>query len=146
MLDSTRRLLEEWGADLVADVLAALASGNNVASGTLYNSLRHEVRESIDELAVAVVEEDYGKFLDKGRRPGKQPPLDRIREWCRLRGIPERAAYPIARKIGRFGTRPTNYFSGPLSVRLALLDQELPVALRDDILAMVVELAASSNE
>ncbi len=145
MLDNARRLLDEWGADLVADVLAALASGNNVASGRLYNSLRHEVRESIDELAVAVVEEDYGKFLDKGRRPGKQPPLDRIREWCRLRGIPERAAYPIARKIGRFGTRPTNYFSGPLSVRLALLDQELPVALRDDILAMVAELAASNE-
>lgn len=145
MLDNARRLLDEWGADLVADVLAALASGNNVASGRLYGSLRHEVRESIDELAVAVVEEDYGKFLDKGRRPGKQPPLDRIREWCRLRGIPERAAYPIARKIGRFGTRPTNYFSGPLSVRLALLDQELPVALRDDILAMVAELAASNE-
>lgn len=141
MLDSTRRLIDEWGEELVADVLAALSDGGRIASGRLYLSLRREVRESLDEIETLVLEEDYGKYLDKGRGPGRQPPLERIREWCRIRGIPERAAWPIARRIGQLGTRPTNYFSGPLAVRLAILDRELPSALRDDLVAQIRALA-----
>jgi hypothetical protein len=51
----------------------------------------------------------YGKFVDEGRRPGKMPPVKDIMEWTRLKGIPESAAYPIARKIGEKGTKGINF-------------------------------------
>jgi fructose-1,6-bisphosphatase/inositol monophosphatase family enzyme len=43
------------------------------------------------------------QYVEQGRSPGKQPPLNRIMEWCVARGIPKEAAFPIARKIGQFG-------------------------------------------
>lgn len=143
---NTLKLLNEWGADLVADVLAALASKNKIASGRLYKSLRLEVQDSLDELSLLVYEEDYGKYVDAGRGPGKMPPLEAIREWTRLKGIPERAAWPIARKIARVGTRPSNYFSVPLSVRLALLRQDLPKAFQEDLALRIREIAEEANK
>ena len=43
------------------------------------------------------------QYVEQGREPGKQPPLNRIIEWCVARGIPKEAAFPIARKIGQVG-------------------------------------------
>lgn len=146
MTDNARKLIEQWGQDLVADVLAALESHDKVATGRLYLSVRHEVVEALDELRVLVYEEDYGKHVDSGRAPGGMPPLDRIREWCRVRGIPARAAWPIARRIARIGTQPTNYFRAPLSVRLALLREELPPALAEDMRGRLRQLAEKMNE
>ena len=45
--------------------------------------------------------------VDFGRRPNqKPPPISEIKEWCRIRGIPENKAYVIARDIGKNGTPP----------------------------------------
>lgn len=44
-------------------------------------------------------------WMQHGRGPGKQPPLDDIAQWCRDNRIPSEAAYPIARKIGKEGTQ-----------------------------------------
>ena len=143
---NTKKLINEWGADLVADVLAAMENKQHIASGRLYLSIRTEIKEGLDELQLLVYEEDYGKYVDSGRPQGKQPPLESIKAWCRVKGIPERAAFPIARKIGRIGTRPANYFSIPLGIRLALLEQEIPEALKLDLLLKVKEIAAKIND
>ena len=52
----------------------------------------------------------YGPYVEFGTRP-HWPPLDAIRKWCQVRGIPESAAFLIARKISRVGTpeRPWLY-------------------------------------
>ena len=44
------------------------------------------------------------QYVDRGRKAGKFPPLDRIIEWCVARSIPKEAAYPIARKIANHGS------------------------------------------
>lgn len=54
---------------------------------------------------------DYAKFVDSGRRPGKQPPLKNIQEWCKRKSIDAKAAFPIARKIGKTGLPATNFLS-----------------------------------
>jgi hypothetical protein len=53
----------------------------------------------------------YTGTLDKGRKPGKFPPIAGIRQWVIMRGIDKAwqmsshsAAYLIARKISREGT------------------------------------------
>lgn len=64
--------------------------------------------------------EDYLKFVDKGvsgtqrkyNTPfsyrSKKPPISVIKQWTRIKGIPEEAAFPIQNKIFRFGLKPTN--------------------------------------
>ena len=48
---------------------------------------------------------EYSMFVEFGRKPGKQPPLNVIYAWCKSKGIPLTAAFPIARKIGRTGIK-----------------------------------------
>lgn len=59
--------------------------------------------------------EDYWKYVEYGRRPGKRPPINVIEEWIRVKPVIPNAingqipdtkqlAYLIARKIGRDGT------------------------------------------
>lgn len=39
--------------------------------------------------------------------------IDELKNWCRRKGIPESAAYPIAVKILREGVRPQPFFFAP---------------------------------
>lgn len=58
-----------------------------------------------------VADVPYSLFVERGRGPGGMPPVSAIRRWTILKGIDPGAAYPIARKIGREGTRPTYFMS-----------------------------------
>lgn len=60
------------------------------------------------------------------------PPLDNIRQWCRVRNIPEVAAYPIALKIAREGIRPTNFMSTTINRRQKQYETGLEKALAKD--------------
>lgn len=52
----------------------------------------------------------HAPFIEFGTAP-HWPPLDKIRAWCGRKGIPESAAFPIARAISERGTpeRPWLY-------------------------------------
>jgi hypothetical protein len=77
----------------------------------------HELYESIEfsvsRLGNSVVVYSTAKhapFIEFGTAP-HFPPLDKIRAWCGRKGIPESAAFPIARAISERGTpeRPWLY-------------------------------------
>lgn len=85
-----------------------------------------------DDLTLSFSLESYAPYVDKGRRPGKMPPLDNIRQWCRVRNIPEVAAYPIALKIAREGIRPTNFMSTTINRRQKQYETGLEKALAKD--------------
>lgn len=48
---------------------------------------------------------DYAMYADKGRGSGRMPPDAAIRDWCKRKGIPESAVYPIRKKIAEKGTQ-----------------------------------------
>jgi hypothetical protein len=52
---------------------------------------------------IASVGIDYIEYLNRGRGPGKQPPLEKIKQWVEAKNL-EVAPFVIARKIGREGT------------------------------------------
>jgi hypothetical protein len=57
----------------------------------------------------------YAVVVHEGRRAGaRMPPVDVIRAWAQRHGIDPGAAFPIARAIGRRGTRPLKYYETPL--------------------------------
>ena len=104
-----REKFPEWLADAneqTAEVVRKGARRNirNIdayATGTMYESI--EVTHSPGGLVFAVGSTaKYAPYVEFGARP-HFPPLDAIREWCRVKGIPESAAYPIARAIARRG-------------------------------------------
>ena len=76
----------------------------SVDRGELRNSIAHET--SLDGLGGRVgTNKVHGPPTEFGRRAGKFPPVDEIRAWAKRKGIPEDAAFLIARKIAREGTK-----------------------------------------
>lgn len=77
------------------------------ASGTLVNSVRTAIRTDGQKAVIEIYAEDYIRFVDKGRQPGRFPPISSIRSWVALKGISEEAVFPIARKIAEQGIPAT---------------------------------------
>jgi len=70
-------------------------------TGTLYNSVA--VAEARNGLIMAVgTAAAHGPFIEFGTRP-HFPPVSAIAAWCKRKGIPITAAFPIARAIARRG-------------------------------------------
>ncbi len=109
--------LDKIGKEIVSEMKNRLRSDGSVASGHLEKSIKYSVTDTKDSVELDFTMAEYGEYVDQGRRPGKQPPISKIKQWCRIKGIPETAAYPIARKIGRFGKAGTYFFTIPIQRR-----------------------------
>jgi hypothetical protein len=93
---------EQTADEMVAEAQHNLRAHDAIVTGDLYNSI--DARASASGLQVIVgTTSEHGPWVEFGTRP-HWPPIDAIRAWCRLRGIPEKAAYPIAKKISERGT------------------------------------------
>lgn len=106
-----KKLANEFGKDYVR-TLIALLKGNKpygkVASGRLINSINYRLQEVAKEINVIIEANDYLEYVDRGRRPGTYPPIKPLKEWARIKGMGENAAYPIQKKIFKMGIKPTN--------------------------------------
>jgi hypothetical protein len=106
--------LDALGREYVAELTQQLISADKVASGQLINSLDYEVLETVNGLVLKIIADDYLKFVDEGRKPGKRPPQKAILKWVEQRGIKikkqtsSQTAFVIARSIGKKGIKPTN--------------------------------------
>lgn len=108
--EEIKEILQYLGNSIVGDMRALIELNGAIASGWLIDSISSKVFKNKDDVySLSFSYLFYGKFVDRGRRPGKMPPVDDIREWCRLKGIPQEAAWPIAVKIGREGYRGINF-------------------------------------
>lgn len=107
MLDKEiKNILNQYGVKIVEKMKEELIQNDSIASSKLYNSLTYEVKKRVNEWILSFKSEDYAKYVESGRKPGKFPPISKIKEWTKYKGIPEAAAYPIAVKIYQFGIRP----------------------------------------
>lgn len=110
---NTEKFVRTYARQVVSEIKNRLEGHGKIASSRLHRSIRY----TYTGLTLKFLMAPYGVYVDKGRRPGKMPPLDAIRKWCRIKGIEETAAFPIARKIGEEGIRPTNFFTIPTTRR-----------------------------
>lgn len=96
-------------------------TSNKIASGDLYNSIKAIPTENNDDdLVIGVEMEDYGKFVQTGRVPGKKGvPISNLMLWIKERNIrakdkngkeikPKQLAFAMQKTIKRFGipTKP----------------------------------------
>lgn len=106
MIDDKK--LKMFGKDYVKVLVAFIQKAGKKASGALINSIDSRVRSDAEVAYIELLANDYLEWVDKGRKPGKYPPIQSISNWCRLKGIEPKAAFPIAKSIYKFGIKPTN--------------------------------------
>ena len=123
------------------------------ASGTLSKSLDYDIKEVNGDAEVYFEMEDYGIFIDEGRKAGKVSRSARIDKWAKNKGLKPRVFkdgkmggyakdtqqarkamdFMIRRKIQAFGYEKTEFFTEPFNNELNKLTKTLEDALADDM-------------
>jgi len=87
---------------------------------------------------------DYIEYLNRGRGPGKFPPIDKIAEWVDARNL-EVAPYVIARKIANEGTEIYKdrtkglMLEEKITLTVKRLKERLPKALSAEIINKITK-------
>jgi hypothetical protein len=126
--------LSFYGEDMILRMQEELVQNGSLASGMLYNSLSYEVREIANEIILSFNAEDYAKYVENGRKPGKFPPIDKIKQWTVYKGIPKEAAWPIAVNIFKFGIEPRPFIKPVIEDYRTLIIQDLLKVIKSELL------------
>ena len=108
------------------------------ASGRLAQSVRSEVKRSV----LTIYADDYIYYLEKGRKPGKKPPLQVIRQWIDDKGITptdiskDSLAFLIQRRIGEEGT--TIYQAGGSDLVSGIFNEQLIDSIEREFAELVL--------
>lgn len=138
------KFIRKYGSQVESEIESRLSKNGKIASGKLYDSIRYEVKEEKSEFILSFLMADYGKYVDKGVKPhpeyldgkgGKKKSkfIEALKKWCRIKGIPENAAFPIRRSIWKYGIAPTNFFTIPTTRRQKYFEEKLAETMAKDI-------------
>jgi hypothetical protein len=139
-----KKLLDKLTSITVGRMKGILASRGK-AQSKLISQVKIKVVITPDGLEIFDDMPSYSKFVDSGRRPGKQPPLRTIKSWCKSKGIPSKFAFPIARKIGERGL-PATHFLNPLRELAALISKQSGPVVVESIKEMIAEINKKQNK
>lgn len=104
--------------DFVAELMNRLTANGSNASGNLAKSIRGIVKQNGKYIVISIQLEDYWQFVENGRKAGKYPPINAIRNWISVKPVLPRPlksgklptdnqlAFLIARKISKVGIKP----------------------------------------
>ena len=116
---NTERVLAEYAEQLATLYKSNLKAEGKYASGTLINSVQGLYTRDGNTFTVSLRLEDYWKYVEYGRKPGKFPPPNAIRRWVEIKPVIPRPmangklptinqlTYLISRKIAEEGITPT---------------------------------------
>ena len=121
----TMKALTEFGQKIVDNYRAELEACN-YQDGQLYRTLSYSVKTGNSSWLISISLEEYWRYIEYGRRPGKMPPLDVIEKWINVRRIiphsmtlksgktvipsVKQLSFLIARSIGQRGIQPRPFF------------------------------------
>jgi hypothetical protein len=122
-VENVKSALNEIGRKIVRRSRKLYVERETRASGKLGKNLRHRWRKTPDgfKLQIGARGVGYAKYADQGRGPGRMPPPRNIEQWIKDKPVKlrdpksgrfvamnqkniERAAFAIARRIGKRGT------------------------------------------
>lgn len=152
------QVLYEYGEavrDIYKDRL--LADGKR-ATGKLIKNVQAFVAYEGTEAVVYLQLEDYWKYVENGRKPGRWPPRQKILDWIRIKPIlprpnengklptQEQLAFLIQRKIGTKGIPAGNQLKETIE---SINNQYLPLlqeALERDFTAYALSVYGDINK
>lgn len=133
-------LLNQWGELIISLYRQELVQSKAEDTGALGNSLNYivETQDGVKQVSLRLL--DYWKYVEEGRKAGKFPPLNNIKNWIRTKPILPRPyngklptidqlAYLIGRKIQVEGTQGKY----PLSKSLQYIENNYMELLYDAI-------------
>lgn len=135
---NTEKALEKFGKYLVKESRKNLTRKNKNNTKRLYDSLDYEVKVMPNSMSFDFLMEEYGEWVDKGRKAGKMPPVSAIEKWVSQRRIQFRdnrgrfktyrsTAWAIAKGIKKRGIPATNFYSRPFNLGF----KKLPTAVQE---------------
>lgn len=115
------------------------------ATGKLSKNIVVKVKVKRRSYQVSLQLEDYWKYIEYGRRPGKFPPIDEILNWITVKPVPpienslgqapsERSlAFLISRKIAKDGIEGKHLLEASINEVLDVKLADLQTALQTDV-------------
>lgn len=114
----TMKALNDFGKFIITNYKSQLES-EQMNNGELYRTISYSVSTGNSGWVISVSLENYWRYIEYGRRPGKMPPVSAIENWIKVKQILPRPltlksgksvvptipqlSFLIARKIGRDG-------------------------------------------
>jgi len=115
-----------------------------VKSGTLYNTINVKFDKTLDEIVVSM--QDYWKFVNDRRKPGKYVPIKPLMQWIRTKGFNKNTdtgkfqkfsikgtAFAISKNIQKFGIAPTYFYDKAFNIFEKEFETEAVKALGIDV-------------
>lgn len=149
MWENLSKVLEEYAIELRNHYQDVLIVEGKVATGDLLNNVNYLIENDDRKIEVSLRLEEYWKYVEYGREPGKFPPPDKIKEWIRVKPIlptpdrnrrlptPDQLAYLIGRKIAHEGIEATNALQHSIEAVNAKFEELIGEAINKDINGML---------
>ncbi len=143
-MDNTKKALEKFGKYLVKESRKNLTRKKKNVTSSLYDSLDYEVKAMPNSFEFDFLMNEYGEWVDKGRKAGKNPPFSPLRKWVEDRRIQFRSnkgrfqtydqtAWAIVKSIGKKGIPASNFYSRPFQLGYKKLPNEIVEAYALDV-------------
>ena len=87
----------------------------------------------------------YAYFVEYGRAKGKNPPIEPIKEWCRIKNLPNGMEWYIQKQIGKRGTKG-KHFLEPLKRMLEMVNKTLQQVSKVEFVATYNNLVYEGTE
>lgn len=139
-----QRVLGEFAQELRNRYQDNLIRDGKIATGNLLNSVEYKVQYDDRAIWVELHLEEYYKWVENGRGPGKFPPPDKILEWIRIKPIipddrggrlptEQQLAFLIGRKIAEQGIEPGNQLHNAMDDIYPQFEERIDEAIALDI-------------
>lgn len=145
-IDLLTPVLEIYGESAIQEMVAILMQSNKYATGTLVSSFRSDVIKTMGNLLKLQISfEDYGRYVQYGRRPGTYPPIKPLIAWARTKVKPQgysdiQFAFAVQKNIFKYGITATDFYSAFYKNIVELQEDILQVfgqAVLDDMKAAI---------
>ena len=142
--ENTKKALDRLGKYLVKESRKNLTRKKKNVTNSLYESLDYDLKVMPNSFEFDFLMNEYGEWVDKGRKAGKNPPFSPIREWVQNRKIQFRSnkgkfqtydqtAWAIVGGIGKKGIPASNFYSRPFKLGYAKLPDQIVEAYALDV-------------
>lgn len=145
MFENIKRVLNEYGKLLVETYRDKLTDKDVNASNALFNSVKYIVETDAVTFEVKLSLEEHWKYVEKGRKAGKFPPINKIEKWIEIKPViprpmangklptTQQLAYLISRKIYLYGIEPRPLLEQSIDEVYNRIRDDLEKALIQDI-------------
>lgn len=147
------KALKDYANEVRALYRKKLILDDKFATGKLIQNMKVDVKVGSYEMSAVLYLEDYWKYVEEGRRPGKRwPPRDKILEWIKIKPIlpepdkngnlptPEQLSYLIQRKIGISGITAGHQLATTIQEVNSWYLPQLQLALQQDFEDAVIKI------